>query len=151
MCACVFLRYIANINNLHCSSSLFLIASCLSCLNNTNNDSEQSESATENLNNKDLDEGWGGLSIWQGATSSSNSDAHTTEQVGKTYWETGTKDSESCPQVLNSYINIIKDKYRILDTILWIILSKVVSLCQKNNSNNNSIDSHGFTENNTIE
>ena len=53
----------------------------LSSLDDTDDDSEQSEGASENLNDKDLDECRGSLRISESATSASDTHAHTTDQV----------------------------------------------------------------------
>lgn len=37
-----------------------------------------------------------------------------------------------------------------MDFDLGVVFGEIVSLSQKNNSDNNSIDGYGFTENNTI-
>lgn len=57
------------------------ICSSDASLNNANDHTEQAQCTAEDLDNKDLDEGGGGLSISESAAGADNTDADTAEEV----------------------------------------------------------------------
>lgn len=90
------------------------LSSCLTSLDDANDDSEQAKGRAENFDDQDLHEGGRGLSIRQCATSSSDSDADSAEEVRETDRETSSKDSECGPE---SAVNFIHGGVSLLEGI----------------------------------
>ena len=114
--------------------------STLSALNNSHNDSEQSQSTTEDFHNQDLHKRVRILSVSDSTSGTWYSNANSrvsvkvpAEEVTEAYWDTGPKECISCKSTLSPIC------------AKWALIA-YFSL--KNDCHDDTVDSHGFTENN---